>query len=147
MDQTVMNATTEFLNKQVAALQEAIEKKDAYIIRLQDEVSQKSQTIFTIRAEQNNFRNSIKDYVIEAVRDREMMQGTAEALAEICDFELTKTVTITATVDFEVELEVPFDMDGDDIAHTLDFSVDSYEYSIDDFTVDVHSLQSSDNIS
>ena len=98
-------------------------------------------------SEQQNFRNSIKDYVIEAVRDREMMHGTAEALAELCDFELTKTVIVTATVDFEVELEVPFDMDSEDVANSLEFSVDSFEYSIDDFSLDVTSLQSSDNIS
>jgi hypothetical protein len=147
MDQSTINATYEFLNKQVAALQEAIEKKDAYIIRLQDENSQKSSYAFTLKAERQNLINTIKEYVIESVRDREMMHGTAEALAEICDFELTKTITVTATVDFEVELEVPFDVDADDVAHTLDFSVDSYEYSIDDFSVDVNSLQASDSIS
>ena len=75
-----------------------------------------------------------------------MMQGTAEALAEICDFELTKTVTVTATVDFEIELEVPFDVDADDVANSLEFSVDSFDYSIDDFSVDTRSLQAEDNI-
>ena len=147
MDQTVMNATTEFLHTQISALQEVIAKKDAYITRLQDEVSQKTTTIYTVRTEQQNFRNSVKDYVIEAVRDNEMTHSVAEALAEICDFELTKTVTITATVDFEVEIEVPFDTDADEVANTLEFSVDSFDYSIDDFSVDTHSLQASDNIS
>ncbi len=147
MDQSVTVATTEFLNRQVAALQESIEKKDAYIIRLQDENSQKSQTIYTVRAEQQNFRNSIKEYVIEATHSGDMSHSVAEALAELCDFELTKTVTITATVDFEVELEVPFDVDADEVANTLEFSVDSFDYSIDDFNVDTRSLQAEDNIS
>ena len=142
-----MNATTEYFETQVAALQEHIEKKDAYIERLQDEVSKLSQTVYTVRAEQQNFRNSIKEYVVESLQAREMMHGTAEALAEICDFELTKSVTVTATVDFEVELEVPFDMDADDVANSLEFSVDSFDYSIDDFSLDVSSLQASDNIS
>lgn len=147
MDQTVMNATTDFLNRQVAALQEAIEKKDAYIIRLQDEVSQKSSTIYTVRAEQQNFRNTVKEYVIECLNDREFTHEVAENFANICDFELTKTITVTATVDFEVELEVPFDVDADDVANGLEFSVDSFDYSIDDFSLDVSSLQASDNIS
>jgi hypothetical protein len=147
MDQTVINATTEFLHTQISALQEVIAKKDAYITRLQDEVSQKTTTIYTIKTEQQNFRNSVKAYVIEAVRDNEMTNSVAEALAEICDFELTKMVTVTATVDFEVEIEVPFDTDADEVANTLEFSVDSFDYSIDDFSVDTHSLQASDNIS
>ena len=142
-----MNATTDFLERQVAALQELIEKKDAYIIRLQDEVSQKNNLAHTLRAEQNNFRNSVKEYVLEVLQERQITHEVAEALANICDFELTKTVTVTATVDFEVELEVPFDMDADDVANTLEFSVDSFDYSIDDFSLDVSSLQASDNIS
>jgi hypothetical protein len=147
MDQSVTVATTEFLNRQVAALQEAIEKKDAYIIRLQDEVSQKSQTIYTVRAEQQNFRNTVKEYVLECLNERQFTHEVAENFAQICDFELTKTVTVTATVDFELEIEVPFDVDADDVANSIEFSADSFEYSIDDISFDVHSLQASDNIS
>lgn len=142
-----MLATTEYFETQVAALQELIQKKDEYITRLQDEVSQKSRLAHAHKVEQENFRNSVKEYVIEVLNERQITHEVAEALASICDFELTKTLTITATVDFEVEVEVPFDMDGDEVAESLDFSVDSYSYSIDDFQVDVQSLQSSDNIS
>ena len=147
MDQTVMNATTDFLNRQVSALQEAIEKKDALIISLQDRSSEHSQNLFTERRAHQEVMNSIKNYVVEAVRDGDMNHSVAEALAEICDFELTKTVTVTATVDFEIELEVPFDVDADDVANGLEFSVDSFDYSIDDFSVDTRSIQAEDNIS
>ena len=142
-----MNATTDFLERQVAALQELIEKKDAYIIRLQDENSEKNRLAYTLRAEQQNFRNTVKEYVIEALSEQQISNDVAEALANICDFELTKTITVTATVDFEIELEVPFDVDADDVANGLEFSVDSFDYSIDDFSLDVSSLQASDNIS
>jgi hypothetical protein len=144
---TVQIATTEFLHTQISALQEAITKKDEYIVRLQDEVSQKTTTIYTVKAERQNLVNSVKEYVIESLRDREIMEGTAEALAEICDFELTKTVTITATVDFDIEVEVPFDTDAEDVANSLEFSVDAFDYSIDDYSVDVQSVQSADSIS
>lgn len=142
-----MNATTEYLERQNVALLELIEKKDAYIARLQDEVSQKSQAIFTVKAEQENFRNSVKAYVIDCITDRDITHEVAETFAQICDFELTKTVTVTATVDFEIELEVPFDTDSDDVAQGIEFSADSFDYSIDDISIDVHSLQSSDNFS
>lgn len=142
-----MNATTEFLERQAIALKELIEKKDAYIIRLQDENSEKNKLIYTLRAEQNNFRNTVKEYVIEALSEQQISNDVAEALANICDFELTKTITVTATVDFEIELEVPFDVDADDVANGLEFSVDSFDYSIDDFSLDVSSLQATDNIS
>jgi hypothetical protein len=142
-----MLTTDTFLNTQITALQEAIEKKDAYIVKLQDEVSQRSSYAFTVKTEKQNLINTLKEYVIESLRDNEIMEGNAEAIAEICGFELTKTITITATVDFEVEIEVPFDTDSDDVANSLEFSVDAFDYSIDDFSVDVQSVQASDNIS
>lgn len=142
-----MNATTTFLETQAVALQELIEKKDAYITRLQDEVSKNSQLVYTVRAEMQNFRNSVKEYVVEALSERDITNEVAETLANLLDFELTKTVTVTATVDFEMELEVPFDVDADDVANSIEFSADSFDYSIDDFSLDVQSLQASDNIS
>lgn len=142
-----MLATDTFLNTQITALQEAIEKKDAYIVRLQDEVSQKSTVIYTVKAEHQNLINTLKEYVLESVRDREMMQGNAEAIAEICGFELTKMLTIRATVDFEIEVEVPYEEDADDVIASLEFSADAFNYSIDDYSLEVQSTDWEENIS
>ena len=142
-----MSATTDYLERQAAALLELIEKKDAYILRLQDEVSQKTSLVHTIRAEQNNFRNSVKEYVIECLKEREMTHEVAETFANLCDFELTKTLTITSTVDFEIEIEVPFDTDADEVIASLEYSVDAFDYSISDFSLDTRSVDWEDNIS
>lgn len=146
-EETPMNATTEFLERQVAALQDLLEKKEEYIIRLQDDNSQKSQAIYTVRAEQENFRNTVKEYVLESLQDSSITHEVAEALANICDFELSKKITITSTVDFEIEVEVPFDVDADDVIASLEYSVDAFDYSIDDFGVNVESVNWEDNIS
>ena len=135
-----MHEATEYLKRQSAALMELIEKKDAYITRLQDEVSQKSQLIHTVRAEQNNFRNSVREYVIEALKNDDITMSVAESLSEICDFELSKTITVTATVDFEVEITIPLDVDPDDVIASLEYSVDAFDYSIDDFSLDTRNV-------
>jgi len=142
----VQIATTEFLNAQISALQEAIEKKDAMIISLQDRSSEHSNNLFTERRAHQATRDAVKAYVVDAVRDGTISAEVAKALAEICDFELTKTVTVNAVVEFEVEIEVPFDVDADDVANTLEFSVDSFDYSIDDYNVDTRQLNAEDNI-
>jgi len=142
-----MNATTEYLERQNVALLELIEKKDAYITKLQDEVSKHSSYAFTVKAERQNLINTLKEYVLEALRDREIMHGNAEAIAEICDFELTKVLTITSTVDFEIEVEVPFDTDADDVITSLEYSVDAFDYSITDYSLDTQSVQWEDSIS
>jgi len=151
MDQPVLTnehyMTREFLQNQIAALQEAIEKKDAMIISLQDRSSDNSQKFYAEQRAHQNTKDSVKLYVLESLKSNEMSHEIAEALGEICDFELTKMVTINAIVEFEVEIEVPFDVDADDVANTLEFSVDSFDYSIDDFNVDTRELNAEDNIS
>ena len=143
----VQVATTEFLNAQVGALQEALEKKDAMILSLQDRSSEHSQLVYKEQRSHQSTKDAVKEYVLESLSDNSMSHDIAEALAQICDFELTKTVTINAVVEFEVEIEVPFDVDADDVANTLEFSVDSFDYSIDDYNVDTRQLNAEDNIS
>jgi uncharacterized protein (DUF342 family) len=142
----VQVATTEFLSAQISALQEALEKKDALIISLQDRSSEHSQKVYTEQRAHQATKDAVKEYVIESLKDGSMSHEIAEALAQICDFELTKTVTVNAVVEFEVEIEVPFDVDADDVANTLEFSVDSFDYSIDDYNVDTRQLNAEDNI-
>jgi hypothetical protein len=139
--------TREFLENQVAALAEAISKKDALIISLQDRSSDNSQKFYAEQHSHQTTKDAVKEYVIESLGDNSMSHDIAEALAEICGFELTKMVTINAVVEFEVEIEVPFDADADEVANTLEFSVDSFDYSIDDFNVDTRQLNAEDNIS
>jgi uncharacterized protein (DUF342 family) len=143
----VQIATTEFLNAQVSALQEALENKDAMILSLQDRSSEHSQKVYAEQRSHQSTKDAVKEYVLESLQDNSMSHDIAEALAQICDFELTKTVTINAVVEFEVEIEVPFDVDADDVANTLEFSVDSFDYSIDDYNVDTRQLNAEDNIS
>jgi hypothetical protein len=142
-----MNEATEYLKRQSAALMELIEKKDAYITRLQDEVSSKTQIIGTMRSEQRNLANTVKEYVIACVKNDDMSQSVAESLSEICDFELTKTITITGTVDYEIEVTIPLDADPDDVIASLEYSVDAFDYSIDDFTFDSRNVDWEETIS
>jgi hypothetical protein len=142
-----MNATTTFLETQVEALRELLQKRDEYITRLQDEVSHKTQIIGTMRSEQRNLANTVKEYVIACVKNDDMSQSVAESLSEICDFELTKTITITGTVDYEIEVTIPLDADPDDVIASLEYSVDAFDYSIDDFTFDSRNVDWEETIS
>ncbi len=139
--------TQEFLQNQAVALQELIEKKDAMIISLQDRSSDNSQKFYAEQRAHQATKDAIKEYVIECLGNREFTHEVAEMFAQIGDFELTKTVTINAVVEFDIEIEVPFDVDADDVANGLEFSVDSFDYSIDDFNVDTRELNAEDSIS
>jgi hypothetical protein len=151
MDQPVLTneyyMTREFLQNQIVALQEAIEKKDAMIVSFQNRSSENSQELYAERRAHQATKDKVKECTLEFLKAGEITHDVAENYAEMCDFELTKTVVINAVVEFDVEIEVPFDVDADDVANSLEFSVDSFDYSIDDFNVDTRSLQAEDNIS
>ena len=123
---TVINATHEFLNTQIAALQEAIEKKDAMIVSLQDRMSAMSQRSYADSAERNRMVESMKEWTLEALSARDISETNAEEIAEIMGFELTKEVEVEVTVTYNITMQVPHDEDAEDIVSNIDFETIQY---------------------
>jgi len=126
MDQTVINATTEFLHTQISALQEVIKKKDEHIARIQEDLSNLSNRATTLQIERSNLVNEIKDYVLESLSNDEMSDTVAEILADLCDFELTKEVEVEVTVTYNLTVQVPHNEDTESVVNVIDFVSVSY---------------------
>jgi hypothetical protein len=132
MDQTVINATNEFYQTQISALQEVIQKKDGYIASLKEDLSNLSNRATTLQIERNNLINEVKEYVIESLSNDEMSNTVAEILADLCGFELTKEVEVEVTVTYNLTLQVPHDEDTESIVNDIDF--ESVSYNSDNIT-------------
>jgi hypothetical protein len=132
MDQSVMNATTEFLNTQISALQEVVQKKDEYIARMQEDLSNMSTHATTLQIERNNLINEVKDYVLESLSNDEMSDTVAEILADLCGFELTKEVEVEVTVTYNLTVQVPHNEDTESVVNDIDF--ESVSYNSDNIT-------------
>jgi hypothetical protein len=132
MDQTVINATNEFYQTQISALQEVIQKKDGYIASLKEDLSNLSNRATTLQIERNNLINEVKEYVIESLANDEMSNTVAEILADLCGFELTKEVEVEVTVTYNLTLQVPHDEDTESIVNDIDF--ESVSYNSDNIT-------------
>jgi uncharacterized protein (DUF342 family) len=126
MDQSVINATESYYSTQISALQEAIEKKDAMIVSLQDRQSQMSQNQYAAHNELQRLRDSMQEWTFEALRSRDISETNAEEIAEICGFELTKEVEVEVTVTYNMTLQVPHDEDAEDIVSNIDFETIQY---------------------
>jgi predicted RNase H-like nuclease (RuvC/YqgF family) len=129
MDQqypTIINATDEFNQKQISALQEAIEKKDAMIVSLQDRMSAMSQRSYADSAERNRMVESMKEWTLEALSSRDISETNAEEIAEIMGFELTQEIEVEVTVTYNMTLQVPHDEDAEDIVSNIDFETIQY---------------------
>ena len=132
MDQSVMNATTEFLKTQISALQEVIQKKDEYIARMQEDLSNMSTRATTLQIERENLINEVKDYVLESLSNDEMSDTVAEIFADLCGFELTKEVEVEVSVTYNLTVQVPHNEDTESVVNDIDF--ESVSYNSDNIT-------------
>jgi hypothetical protein len=129
MDQqypTIINATDEFNQKQAAALLEAIEKKDAMIVSLQDRMSAMSQRSYSDSAERNRMVESMKEWTLEELSNETITESQAQEIAEIMGFDLTKEVEVEVTVTYNITMQVPHDEDAESIVNDIDFETVSY---------------------
>jgi len=119
MDQTIVNATEEFLKTQMSALQEALTAKDEYIQRL-------NQRSYADSANLNRIVEGMQEWTLESLSNESITTSQAEEIAEICGFELTKEVEVEVTVTYNLTLQVPHDEDAESIVNDIDFESVSY---------------------
>lgn len=134
MDQTMINATEDYLKSQIA-------QKDERIQQLEEHVQRVTQRDYSTAANLNAMRDGMQTWTIEALEQREISQTNAEEIAEICGFELTKEVEVEVNVTYYITVEVPAGEDVDSIISDIDF--DAITYDIDKIT---HVSSSVDNV-
>ena len=123
--ESVINATNEFLNTQIAALQQSLKSKDEHIQRI-------TQRDYETKAELCLIRDNMHDWTITALENERISEEVAEEIAEICGFELTKEVEVEVTVTYNLTLQVPHDEDAESIVNDIDF--ESVSYNSDNIT-------------
>jgi uncharacterized membrane protein YheB (UPF0754 family) len=125
MDQTVTNATTEFLNTQIAALQQSLKNKDEHIQRI-------SQRSYQESSDKNRITEAMQEWTMNELKDNGITEDQATEIAEIIGFELTKEVEVEVTVTYNLTLQVPHDEDVESIVNDIDF--ESVSYNSDNIT-------------
>ncbi len=134
METTVINATQEFLQSQIALKEERIQQ-------LEEQLSRVTQRDYSTRGELVAMRDGMHEWTMEALNEREISETNAEQIADICGFELTKEVEAEITVTYYVTLQVPAGEEAEDIINDIDF--DAITYDCDKIT---HVSSSVDNI-
>jgi len=122
---SVKIATNEFLNTQIAALQQSLKNKDEHIQRI-------SQRDYATSAELTKMREAMKEWTVSELDSTDISTEQAEAIADICGFELTQEVEVEVTVTYNLTLQVPHDEDTESIINDIDF--ESVSYNSDNIT-------------
>jgi len=122
MDQTIinMNATEDFLKSQIL-------KKDQYIKQLESAHANAVSRSTTESAERNIIRNEMHEWTLEALEHGTIDESTAEEIANICGFQLTREVEVTVVVEYTMTLQVPAGEDEESIVNDIDFDSVAYD--------------------
>jgi hypothetical protein len=122
MDQnhiTVVNATEDFLKSEIL-------KKDERITNLESHISTVTQRSYTEAAERNRMRNEMQEWTLEAMENGTIDESTAEEIANICGFELTKEFELEVTVQYSITVNARDEESAQNAIYDIDFDSVSY---------------------
>lgn len=121
----VVNATTEFLNSQIA-------QKDERIANLESHIQTVTQRSYGEAAERNRMRNEMQEWTLEQLDEDSLTESQAEEIASICGFELAKEFEVEVTVQYSITVNARNEEQAQNAIYDIDF--DSVSYSDDSIT-------------
>ena len=119
---TVINATEDFLKSQIV-------QKDERIANLESHISTVTTRSYTEAAERNRMRNEMQEWTLEALENGTFDEDTAQEIADICGFELTKEFEVEVTVLYSVTVNARNEEEATNAIHDIDF--DTVDYNSD----------------
>jgi hypothetical protein len=114
--------TREFLESQLVSNKERITNLESHIAT----VTQRS---YTEAAERNRMRNEMQEWTLEAMDNDTISEDTAQEIADICGFELTKEFEVEVTVMYSVTVNARNEEEATNAIHEIDF--DTVDYNSD----------------
>ena len=115
MDQTtIVNATEDFLKSE-------IQKKDERIANLESHISTVTQRSYGEAAERSRMQNEMQEWTLEQLSDGTISESTAQEIADICGFELTKEFELEVTVQYSITVNARDEEEAMNLIHEIDF--------------------------
>ena len=119
---TIVNATEDFLKSQIV-------QKDERIANLESHISTVTQRSYTEAAERNRMRNEMQEWTLEAMDNDTITEDTAEEIANICGFELTKEFEVEVEVQYSITVNARNEEEAKNAIYDIDF--DTVDYNSD----------------
>jgi hypothetical protein len=106
--------TREFLETQLVENKNRIEQLEKHI----QTVTQRS---YGESAERNRITNEMQEWTLEALENGTFDESTAEEIANICGFELTKEFELEVTVMYSITVNARDEESAQNLIHDIDF--------------------------
>ena len=111
--------TREFLESQLVENKNRIEQLEKHV----QTVTQRS---YTEAAERNRMRNEMQEWTLEQLEEEHIDEDQAEAIANICGFELTKEFELEVEVQYSITVNARNEEEAQNLIHDIDFDSVSY---------------------
>jgi hypothetical protein len=112
-------STPEYLKNVIAKQQERIEQLESHSSRV-------TQRDFESAAKYNEIKNNMRSWTFNELDEEDISIRQAQAIADICGFELTQVHSVNMTVDFTFDIEVPMGSSVEDMIDEIDVENISY---------------------
>ena len=117
---TTINATEDFLKSEIV-------KKDERIANLESHISTVTQRSYTEAAERNRMRNEMQEWTLEALENGTFDESTAQEIADICGFELTKEFEVEVEVQYSITVNARNEEEAKNAIYEIDFDTVAYQ--------------------
>ena len=111
---TDIKATEDFLKSEIA-------KKDERIANLESHISTVTQRSYGEAAERSRMRNEMQEWTLEAMDHGTIDESTAQEIADICGFELSKEFELEVTVQYSITVNAKSEEEAMNLIHEIDF--------------------------
>jgi hypothetical protein len=123
MDQ-VTKVDNHFMTREF--LESRLVENETRIKQLEEHIATVTQRSYGEAAERNRMRNEMQEWTLEQLSDGTLSEDTAEEIANICGFELTKEFELEVTVMYSVTVNARDEESAQNLIHDIDFDSVSY---------------------
>ena len=110
----VVNATEDFLRDSLA-------KATLRIGELEEHIQKVTQRSYGEAAERSRIANEMQEWTLEAMEHGTIDEDTAQQIADICGFELTKEFELEVTVQYSITVNASSEEAAINLIHEIDF--------------------------
>ena len=96
------------------------------IKQLEEHIQTVTQRSYGEAAERSRMRNEMQEWTLENMSDGSISEDTAQQIADICGFELSKEFELEVTVQYSITVNAVDEESAQNAIHDIDFDSVSY---------------------
>jgi hypothetical protein len=126
MDQTENTVTTDTHYMTREFLESQLVQNKTRIDQLEEHIQKVTQRSYADSADKNRMVESMQEWTLSELENQDITEEQAEAIAEICGFDLTKEFELEVTVLYSVTVNARDEESAQNTIHDIDFETVQY---------------------